>query len=133
MITEHPDLFWGLIASMWIGNMMLLVLNLPMVGMWVRLLTIPYRLLYPAILVFCCIGVYSVANSTISVLLAAGFGVFGYVCASSTASPRRDPGLHPGAGAGGELPPRDADFAAATPRCSLPTRSACSSCWWRWR
>jgi putative tricarboxylic transport membrane protein len=77
--TQHPDLFWGVIVSMWVGNLMLLVLNLPMVGLWIRLLMIPYRLLYPAILVFCCIGVYSVANSTISVFLAAGFGVFGYI------------------------------------------------------
>ena len=75
----HPDLFWGVIVSMWVGNLMLLVLNLPMVGLWIRLLMTPYRLLYPAILVFCCIGVYSVSNSTTSVFLAAGFGVFGYI------------------------------------------------------
>ena len=78
MITEHPDLFWGLLASMWLGNLMLLVLNLPMVGIWIKLLTIPYRYLFPAILVFCCIGVYSVNNSAFDVALAAGFGLLGY-------------------------------------------------------
>jgi TctA family transporter len=78
VMTEHPDLFWGVIASMFIGNLMLLVLNLPMVGLWVRLLTIPYRFLYPAILVFCCIGVYSVNNSVQDVVLAAIIACFGY-------------------------------------------------------
>jgi TctA family transporter len=78
MITEHPDVFWGLLASMWLGNLMLLVLNLPMVGIWIKLLTIPYRFLFPAILVFCCIGVYSVNNSAFDVALAAGFGLLGY-------------------------------------------------------
>jgi putative tricarboxylic transport membrane protein len=78
MISEHPDVFWGLLASMWLGNLMLLVLNLPLVGIWIRLLTIPYRILVPAILVFCCIGVYSVNNSSFDVVLAAGFGVLGY-------------------------------------------------------
>jgi len=79
VMTQHPDLFWGVVASMWIGNMMLLVLNLPLVGVWVKLLAIPYRFLYPTILVFCCIGVYSVSNSAFDVFLAAGFGVIGYV------------------------------------------------------
>ncbi|MBV9862150.1 MAG: tripartite tricarboxylate transporter permease [Alphaproteobacteria bacterium] len=79
VMTQHPDLFWGVVASMWIGNMMLLVLNLPLVGVWVRLLAIPYRFLYPTILVFCCIGVYSVSNSAFDVFLAAGFGLVGYV------------------------------------------------------
>jgi len=79
VITRQPELFWGLIASMWIGNLLLLVLNLPLVGMWVRLLTIPYRLLYPTILLFCCIGVYSLNNSPFEVLLTAGFGLLGYV------------------------------------------------------
>ncbi len=79
VMTEHPDLFWGVVASMWIGNLMLLILNLPLVGVWVKLLTIPYRLLYPAILPFCCIGVYSVNNQMVDVLLAAGFGAIGFV------------------------------------------------------
>jgi putative tricarboxylic transport membrane protein len=77
MMTEHADVFWGVVASMWIGNLMLLVLNLPLIGIWIRLLMIPYRLLYPAILVFCCIGVYSVANDPADVITMAGFGVFG--------------------------------------------------------
>jgi TctA family transporter len=78
VMTEHPDLFWGLVVSMWLGNTMLLVLNLPLVGVWVRLLAIPYRLLYPGILMFCCIGVYSLNNSTFDVFLATGFGVLGF-------------------------------------------------------
>jgi len=78
MLTDHPDIFWGLLASMWLGNLMLLVLNLPMVGIWIKLLTIPYRFLVPAILVFCCIGVYSVNNAAFDVVLAAGFGALGY-------------------------------------------------------
>jgi TctA family transporter len=78
MLTDHPDVFWGLLASMWLGNLMLLVLNLPLVGVWIKLLTIPYRILVPAILVFCCIGVYSVNNAAFDVVLAAGFGALGY-------------------------------------------------------
>ncbi len=79
VITERPDLFWGLIASMWIGNLMLVVLNLPLIGIWIRLLTVPYRVLCPAVLLFCCIGVYSVNNSPLDVALAAGFGVLGTI------------------------------------------------------
>ncbi len=79
ILTKHADLFWGIIASMWIGNLMLLVLNLPLVGLWVRLLTIPYRLLYPMVLVFCCIGVYSVNNQVDDILVAAAFGTVGYL------------------------------------------------------
>jgi putative tricarboxylic transport membrane protein len=79
VVSKHPDLFWGVIASMWIGNLMLLVLNLPMIGIWLRLLLIPFRFLYPAILAFCCIGVFSVNNATFDVLLAALFGLFGVV------------------------------------------------------
>jgi TctA family transporter len=78
VINEHPELFWGLIASMWIGNFMLVALNLPLIGIWVRLLTVPYRLLYPAILVFCCIGIYSINNSPLDVILTACFGLVGY-------------------------------------------------------
>jgi putative tricarboxylic transport membrane protein len=78
IMTTKPDLFWGLIASMWIGNLMLLVINLPLIGMWVRLLKVPYRLLFPAIVLFCCIGIYSVQNSAADVLLVAAFGLFGY-------------------------------------------------------
>jgi TctA family transporter len=79
VMTSNPALFWGLIASMWIGNFMLIILNLPMIGVWVKLLTIPYRHLYPAILVFCCIGVYSVNNTVFDIYLTAGFGILGYV------------------------------------------------------
>jgi putative tricarboxylic transport membrane protein len=79
LITDRPDLFWGVIASMFIGNALLLVLNLPLIGVWVRLLALPYRWLYLAILLFSCIGVYSLSNSTLDVLLAAAFGVLGWV------------------------------------------------------
>ncbi len=79
VMAGHPDLFWGIVASMWIGNSMLLVLNLPMVGVWIRLLRIPYDYLYPGILVFCCIGVYSGSNEAFDVLLAAVFGMIGVV------------------------------------------------------
>jgi TctA family transporter len=79
VMTERPELFWGMVASMWVGNLMLVILNLPMIGMWIKLLTVPYRLLYPAILVFCCIGVYSLSNSPFDVVLTALFGFIGYV------------------------------------------------------
>jgi putative tricarboxylic transport membrane protein len=79
VMTKKPDLFWGMIASMWIGNAMLVIINLPLIGMWVRLLTVPYRFLYPAILLFCCIGAYSLQNSTFHVLMVAIFGVVGYI------------------------------------------------------
>jgi TctA family transporter len=78
VITDHPNLFWGLVVSMWIGNLMLVILNLPLVGIWVRLLKVPYRWLYPAILMFSCIGVYSVNNTSFDVVLAAIFGLLGY-------------------------------------------------------
>ena len=79
VMTKKPDLFWGMIASMWIGNLMLVVINLPMIGMWVKLLTVPYRFLAPAILLFCCIGAYSLQNSTFHVAQVAIFGVLGYI------------------------------------------------------
>jgi TctA family transporter len=79
VMQKQPDLFWGMIASMWLGNLMLVLINLPLIGIWVALLRVPYRLLFPAILIFCCIGVYSVNNSWFEVLLTALFGVFGYV------------------------------------------------------
>jgi TctA family transporter len=79
VMTSNPTLFWGLIASMWIGNVMLILLNLPLIGIWVKLLQIPYRYLYPAILVFCCIGVYTVNNSIIDVYITAAFGIIGYL------------------------------------------------------
>ncbi len=79
VMFRNPDLFWGLVASMWIGNLMLLVLNLPLIQIWIKLLLVPYRLLYPAILLFCAIGVYSVQNNTIDVLLTIPLGILGYV------------------------------------------------------
>jgi TctA family transporter len=79
VMTERPQLFWGMIASMWVGNLMLIVLNLPLIGMWIKLLTVPYRLLYPSILVFCCIGVYSISNSPFDVMQTAVFGVVGFI------------------------------------------------------
>ena len=78
VMTANPELFWGLIASMWVGNLMLLLLNLPLVGLWVKLLTIPYRFLYPAIMMFCCIGIYSLKNDTFEIYQAAFFCVIGY-------------------------------------------------------
>jgi putative tricarboxylic transport membrane protein len=79
VMTKQPELFWGLIASMWLGNLMLVIINLPLIGIWVSLLRVPYRMLFPAILLFCAIGVYSVSNATFDVLLTAGFGLFGYL------------------------------------------------------
>ena len=79
VMTEKPELFWGLIASMWIGNAMLVILNLPLIGIWIKLLTVPYRLLYPSILVFMAIGVYSLSNSPFDVLLMALFGILGQI------------------------------------------------------
>jgi TctA family transporter len=79
VMTSNPALFWGLIASMWIGNLMLILLNLPLIGMWVQILKIPYRFLYPAILVFCCIGVYTVNNTVFDVYITAAFGIIGYL------------------------------------------------------
>jgi putative tricarboxylic transport membrane protein len=79
MIEAQPDLFWGLIASMWIGNLMLVIINLPLIGIWVRLLKVPYDLMYPAILVFCAIGVYSLNNNVFDVYVTAVFTVLGYV------------------------------------------------------
>jgi len=79
IMTKQPRLFWGMIASMWIGNLMLVVINLPMIGLWVRLLKVPYRLLFPTIVLFCCIGIYSVNNNPVDVYLTAAFALLGYV------------------------------------------------------
>jgi putative tricarboxylic transport membrane protein len=80
VMIEQPALFWGLIVSMWIGNFFLIVLNLPMIGLWVRMIMVPYHFLFPGILVFCAIGVFSLSNSEFDVFLMAGFGLFGYIC-----------------------------------------------------
>jgi len=79
VMTQKPDLFWGLIASMWIGNLLLVVLNLPLIGLWVRLLKVPYRLLFPAIMAFSAIGIFSVNNSAFEIYLTAVFGVLGFI------------------------------------------------------
>jgi putative tricarboxylic transport membrane protein len=79
VMTGQPELFWGIVASMWIGNLMLLVLNLPLVGVWVRLLRVPYRWLFPCIVMFCCIGNFAVNNNPVDVYLCAAIGVLGYV------------------------------------------------------
>src|SRR5437667_11764748 len=87
VMTSNPSLFWGLVTSMWVGNLMLVVLNLPMIGMWVKLLTVPYRYLYPSILVFMAIGVFSLSNNAFDVLIMAVFGVLGYICVKLECEP----------------------------------------------
>src|SRR6476620_610864 len=79
VMTSNPQLFWGLIASMWIGNLMLVVLNLPLIGMWIKLLTVPYKYLFPAIVLFCAIGVYSTNNNTFDIWMVGAFGIIGYL------------------------------------------------------
>jgi TctA family transporter len=79
VMTSNPDLFWGLIASMWVGNAMLVVLNLPLIGIWIRLLTVPYRFLFPAIMVFCCVGLYTLNNNPFDVYVGAAFALVGYL------------------------------------------------------
>lgn len=79
VMSSHPDLFWGLIVSMWVGNLMLVILNLPLIGIWVKLLKVPYRLLFPAIVLFCTIGIYSLNYNTFDIFLFALFGVIGYL------------------------------------------------------
>jgi putative tricarboxylic transport membrane protein len=78
VMTRNPNLFWGMIASMWVGNLMLLIINLPLIGLWVRLLKVPYRLMFPAILMFCCIGIYSINSLPTDVMFIAFFGLVGY-------------------------------------------------------
>jgi TctA family transporter len=79
VMTTNPELFWGLIASMWVGNAMLVILNLPLIGIWIKLLTVPYRFLFPAIVVFCCIGLYTLNNGNFDVYTAALCGLAGYL------------------------------------------------------
>jgi putative tricarboxylic transport membrane protein len=78
LISEHPDLFWGTVISMYIGNIILLILNLPLIPLWVRILKIPYPILFPLILLFCILGAYSLSNSEVDVLIMIFFGVLGY-------------------------------------------------------
>ncbi|NDD01138.1 MAG: tripartite tricarboxylate transporter permease [Betaproteobacteria bacterium] len=87
VMTSNPELFWGLIASMWLGNLMLIILNLPLIGMWIKLLTVPYRWLFPAIVLFCAIGVYSTNNNTFDIWLVGAFGVVGYLWAKLSVEP----------------------------------------------
>ncbi|MBK0394597.1 tripartite tricarboxylate transporter permease [Ramlibacter algicola] len=87
VMTSNPELFWGLIASMWIGNAMLVILNLPLIGIWIKLLTVPYRWLFPAIVLFCAIGVYSTNNNTWDVWMVALFGIVGYMFIKLGAEP----------------------------------------------
>jgi putative tricarboxylic transport membrane protein len=79
LINEHPDIFWGVITSMYIGNIMLLVLNLPLIGIWVQVLKVPYALLFPLILLFCLIGAYSLSSSIFDILIMNVFGIIGYL------------------------------------------------------
>ena len=79
VMTSNPSLFWGLIASMWVGNLMLVILNLPLIGIWIKLLTVPYRILYPASLLFCCVGAYSINNNVFDVFVTIPFAILGYV------------------------------------------------------
>ena len=79
VMTSNPELFWGLIASMWIGNLMLVILNLPLIGIWIKLLTVPYRWLFPSIVLFCAIGVYSTNNTTFDIWMVGIFGFIGYI------------------------------------------------------
>ncbi len=87
VMTEQPALFWGLIVSMWFGNLFLVVLNLPMIGLWIKMIMVPYHRLFPAILMFCAIGVFSLNNAQFDVYLMALFGLFGYICAKLGAEP----------------------------------------------
>jgi putative tricarboxylic transport membrane protein len=87
VMTKAPDLFWGLIASMWIGNLMLVVLNLPLIGIWIKLLKVPYRLLFPAIVLICTVGSYTTNNDMFEVWVAIAFGILGYIFAKLGCEP----------------------------------------------
>jgi TctA family transporter len=87
VMTEKPQLFWGLIASMWIGNLMLVVLNLPLIGLWIKLLQVPYRYLFPSILIFMNVGVFSLSNNPWDCLIMSVFGIFGYICVKLECEP----------------------------------------------
>ena len=87
VMTSNPELFWGLIASMWIGNLMLVILNLPLIGIWIKLLSVPYRWLFPSIVLFCAIGVYSTNNNTFDIWMVAIFGIIGYLFIKLGAEP----------------------------------------------
>ena len=128
VMTGNPQLFWGLIASMWVGNLMLVVLNLPLIGIWIKLLTVPYRYLFPAITVFCCIGVYTLNNNTFDVDMTAVFALIGYVFSSSGRGGAAAAGLHPRADDGREPAPRAAAVARRLERPSRPGRCPPGCC-----
>ena len=112
VINEQPSLFWGMIVSMWIGNLFLVVLNYPLIGMWVRMIMIPYQLLYPGILVFCAIGVFSLKNTETDIYFMALFGVLGYVVLQTGLRTGADAvGLYPWPVDGGISSPRHVAFA----------------------
>ena len=112
LISEHPDIFWGLIASFWIGNIMLVMLNVPLIGIWVKLLMIPYKYLYPSALFFVCIGVYSTNNDMFQVGETVVIGILGYVLLLLDFHPAPILlGFVLGPALRGEFPPRHADFA----------------------
>ena len=111
IMSERPNVFWGMIASMWLGNLMLVIINLPLIGMWVQLLKVPYRFLFLSILLFCGIGVYTVNNAPAAVMLAAFFGVAGYVFMRLDCEPApMILRLRARTADGGEPAPRHADF-----------------------
>jgi TctA family transporter len=120
VMTEQPELFWGIIASMWIGNLLLVILNLPLIGLWVRLLTVPYHLLYPAILAFCAIGVYSLNNNNFDLYLVAIFGLLGYVLVKLDCEPAPLLLASSWADDGGEPAPGDAPLARRPVRLRHP-------------
>ena len=123
VMTEQPALFWGLIVSMWIGNAFLLVLNLPLIGLWVKMISVPYHLLFPPILVFCAIGVFSINNSGFDVLLMAFFGAFGYRPAQARLRAGADAArLHSRADDGGEPPSCPDDLQGRPDRLRDPPR-----------
>ena len=134
VMTSNPQLFWGLIASMWVGNLMLIVLNLPLIGIWIKLLTVPYRFLFPAIVVFCGIGLYTLNNSSFDVYIGAFFGIIGYVVLQARLrTGTAAAGLHPRSDDGREPAPRPAALARRLERPSSRGRCRRGCCWPRWR
>jgi hypothetical protein len=153
MITQNPGLFWGIVASMYIGNLMLLVLNLPMIGMWVQLLKLPYNILFPLIILFTIIGVYCSSNNVFDVYVMIAFGVIGYFHAQARLrAGAAGAGLRARADAGKQsaqvadpVAGRSDDLRAAADLGGVPARSqvvllvgrCCRRCagsarWWRW-
>ena len=112
VMTEQPELFWGVIASMWIGNLMLIILNLPLIGIWVSLLRVPYRLMFPAIVVFCCIGAYTVGNTVFDLWVMLLVRRARRLLHQGRRRARAvHPGLRARADDGGEFPPRHVSLA----------------------